>query len=230
VLVEADPDGGVLAARFGIATDPGLVTLAASTRRSLPADELARHTAALDDNAVLVAGPPTSAQAEAALAIAAPVIARGVASASERVLVDVGRGPRPVVMPLVEAATAVVLVTRPRLDQLQQVVPNYRALRSAGRLVGVVLVGEGPYGAAEVARVLGTDDREVIWGVLPDDRWGASVLNAERAARDWSLRRSPLLRAAHGLADRLAALGEAPRHPSPTTPSATEARPMETAR
>lgn len=228
VLLEADPDGGVLAARFGLATEPGLVTLAAASRRSSPPGELVRHAAVLDGNTALVAGPPTAEQAEAALSIVAAAVAAHATNAADVLLVDAGRGPRPAVMPLVEAARAVLLVARPRLDQLQQLVPTYRALAAAGRAVGVALVGEEPYRAAEVARVLDAG-AEAIWAVLPEDRYGAAVLNAECRGREWSLRRSPLLRAARGLADLLAAYCEPPTSAG-ASPALPGARPSEMAR
>lgn len=204
-LIEADPDGGVLAARWGLGHEPGLMTLAAAARGARTG-ELAPHAQELADDFALIAGPPTPDQAEAALSIAGPRLAALRPAAGETVFVDAGRGPRPVVSPVVQAAAVVMLVARPRLDQLQQLVPRYRALRGAGQRVGVVLVGDGPYGSDEVVEVLDSETREAIWAVLPEDAHSAAVLNAQRPARLAAMRRAPLLRAARALAERIATL------------------------
>jgi hypothetical protein len=66
--------------------------------------------------------------------------------------------------------------------------------------VGVVLVGEGPYGPDDVAGPLALD----VLGVLPDDRRAADLLvGGGRSARSFG--RSRLARAATGLTGTIAA-------------------------
>ena len=54
-VVEADPDGGVLAARRTLAPEPGLVTLAAALRRGTAA--LSPHTQSIGVDATAVVAP-----------------------------------------------------------------------------------------------------------------------------------------------------------------------------
>ena len=43
LFIEADPAGGDLAARWGVPTDPGMLTLAAASRRGVSRDLIDRH-------------------------------------------------------------------------------------------------------------------------------------------------------------------------------------------
>ena len=68
-IVEVDPAGGTLAARWqhlGLSTEPGLLSLAAS-RSPLDAAALERHGQLVADNVRVIAAPPSIAQTEAAL-------------------------------------------------------------------------------------------------------------------------------------------------------------------
>lgn len=56
LVVEADVDGGVVAARTGIEVEPGLVTLGASGRHGLDVDEVDRHIQKLPPGEVDVTG------------------------------------------------------------------------------------------------------------------------------------------------------------------------------
>ena len=162
LVVEADPDGGVLAARFGLSYEPGLVSLAAATRRELSEADLAAHTQDLEGGLGVVCAPSAPDQMHAALEVSVGALAARLASLGEvGVFVDVGRAwpAASVVRPLVEAADAVIVVCRPHLDELTQLVARWRAFGSADPPVGVVLVGDRPYSAAEVAETLPAEDR-----------------------------------------------------------------------
>ena len=67
LLVDADGDGGSLAAHLGAATTPGLVTLAAATRHSYSGSELKRHIQPVTGEVGLLAAPSNPEQASAAL-------------------------------------------------------------------------------------------------------------------------------------------------------------------
>src|SRR5438067_13781310 len=58
VLLEADPDGGDLAARFGHHPDPGLFSLAAAARSGTGAGLLRRHVQRLRPAVDVVLAPP----------------------------------------------------------------------------------------------------------------------------------------------------------------------------
>ncbi len=199
VLVEADPAGGDLAARYGVATSPGLVDLAA-TPGSRPADlrGVAQNLGGVD----VIAAPVAPEVTRAALDALGPSTAwvQGVEDGTD-VLVDCGRLPlAPAPVPtLVEEATVVVFVCRPTA-------PSVVSLRQ--RLVSlpepilrrsvVVVVGDRPYPADEVAATIGLP----LAGVLADDPVAAAALGSAEPVR---MGRSALLRSATVLAEALVA-------------------------
>jgi len=221
LVVEADPDGGVLAARFGLSYEPGLVSLAAATRRELSEADLAAHTQDLEGGLGVVCAPSAPDQMHAALEVSVGALAARLASLGEvGVFVDVGRAwpAASMVRPLVEAADAVIVVCRPHLDELTQLVARWRAFGSADPPVGVVLVGDRPYSAAEVAETLPGRGPSPVWATLPLDDCSAELLNGQRSTWGASSRRlrvAPLVRALNGLALDLAGrLGVVTEHPA----------------
>lgn len=199
LLIEADPDGGVLAARLGMSSDPGLSSLAVAGRRGLGFRDVESHAQQVpgSDVSVLLA-PPTAEHSRRALGlVGAELPATLQQSSVDDVLVDVGRlRPGAENSPLVEVADIVLVVTRPRVEELQQLPARLRALRPLGSRLGLLLMGERPYPPAEVAVAL---DCEVV-GVLPSDPRSASALSGSDGG---SLRRSGLLRAARGVGETL---------------------------
>lgn len=192
-IIEADPDGGVLAARQGVPSEPGLSTLAVTSRRSLSPIDLAPHlqSPAGSDVRLLVA-PPAAEQARRSLGLAAAPLATVVPRLADTdTIIDAGRlRPDSEAIPLVGSADAVLLVARPRLDELQQLPARLRVLRPILTRVGVLLIGDKPYPPAEVAMAL---DAEVI-AVIADDRRAAEALGG--SGRASHLGRSPLMRSA----------------------------------
>lgn len=191
LIVEADPDGGVLAARHGLAAEPGLSTFAVTGRRTPQVEQLVRHVQPVSSAGVrALVAPPAAEQARRALDLAAGPLADLLPQMpATDVFVDVGRlRPGCETSPLVGAADAVVLVARPKLDELQQLPARLRALRPVAPRVGVLLVGERPYPPTEVAAAL---DVEVIAVVAADGR-AADALAGHGS--DTSLRRSALMR------------------------------------
>lgn len=214
LIVEADPDGGVLAARCGLAAEPGLSTFAVTGRRRPQAQELARHVQPMSAAGVrALVAPPAAEQARRALDLAAGSLADLLPRLSNTdVFIDAGRlRPGSEDSPLVEGADAVVVVTRPRLDELQQVPARLRALRPIVPRVGLLLVGERPYPPAEVAAAL---DVEVI-AVLAADAHAADALVGQDSRA--LLRRSALMRSVRTAVDALQAW--LPPTPDPTASS-----------
>lgn len=200
LLVEADPDGGVLSTRCGLAAEPGLSTLAVAGRRSMPLGELARHVQRLPGGDVdVLVGPPSAEQSRRALELGAGPLAVALRELpGTDVLVDLGRlTPAATTWPLVDAADRVVLVARPRLEELQLLPARLRALTGAGVAPSLVLVGERPYSPTEVTTALDVD----VLAVLADDPRAAAALTGEPGVA--GLRRSLLLRSAQ---DAVAAL------------------------
>lgn len=190
-VVEADADGGTLAARLSLPVEPGLATLAVSSRRSLDADGLAAHRQkpAGSDIEVVVA-PPAAEQARRALRLVVRPLAQVLAELPDTdTIVDAGRlRPDSAIEPLLRAADAVLVVCRPRVEEVQHLPARLRALRPTLAQVGLLLIGDRPYPPAEVAAAL---DTEVV-AVLADDARAAAALVGGEGARH--LRRSPLLR------------------------------------
>jgi hypothetical protein len=201
-IIEADPDGGVLAARQGLPSEPGLSTLAVSSRRSLAPQDLDVHLQAPagSDIRFLVA-PPAAEQSRRSLGLAATPLATALPRLDGiDTIVDAGRlRPDSEAMPLVEAADAVLLIARPRVDELQQLPARLRALRPTLARVGLLLIGDKPYPPAEVAVAL---DVEVV-AVIADNRRAAEALGGVGSAAH--LGRSPLLRSVRNAGEAIRA-------------------------
>jgi len=211
VLVEADPDGGDLAARFGRHPDPGLLSFVAAVRSGATAHLLRGHAQRLPLDVDAVLAPPGAGASAAvhALALGGAGMLRAAAREAS-VVVDVGRlvhgGPA---LAVAGFAADVVLVARPVLEDLTQIQARLGWLREAvGGRLWLALVGSGPYPATEVARDLGM---RVLGEVPGDDRHGVGVLTGRLSGRGWQ--RLRLLRAARGMA--LALHDAQPRHVVP---------------
>lgn len=177
-VVEADPDGGSLAARYGLGVEPGLTTLAVAARREVEALDLLHHAQPVLGAVPVVPGPASSEQVHAALRTGVH-LRRAVRSTDRDVLLDCGRlGPSSPSLELSSCADVLVLVARPRLDELQHVVHRGAALAGPDRPpVVLALVGSRPYSLQEVG-----DAVEVpVVGSLPVDPPAVAALGAERA-------------------------------------------------
>ncbi|MBV8160160.1 MAG: carbon monoxide dehydrogenase maturation protein [Acidimicrobiia bacterium] len=201
VFAEADPAGGDLAARFGLAPDPGLVELGAVFRHALSEDEIWSHTQALPGGVPALVAPSSAQQARALGALWAhlgPVLAE---LADTDVIADCGRAePGSPALDIVRNAHLVVLVASPTLQGVAHLHARLAAPAS-GAPAGIVLVGERPYSAAEVEAAVGVK----VVGVLPHDHRAAAMLNGEPGSRA-ALNRSPLVRAARQVAATVAAV------------------------
>lgn len=203
VVVEVDGSGGDLAARFGLRSSPGLVSLAAEVRSvSRPDGEAVwRHAHSIGDGLFVVPAPPAAAEATGALAAMEPtsgiaVLRRAAADPEVLVVLDCGRlDPGSPAAWLAEAPDALVLLAGARADDLAHLPLRLRTLGRGCRQRRLMLVGDG-YPTAEVERELGAR----IAGRIPHDRRAAAALRGLGGARRG---RSPLARAAarcaHGL-------------------------------
>lgn len=114
------------------------------------------------------------------------------------VIADLGRiGGRDTPNELLRAAHAVVMVLKPTLPQVDAAAPRLDALQELldeRATVGLCLVADGSYGAAEVERALGVP----VLGELPYSRADARVLSDGARPRR-SFRTSLLVRSLGGL-------------------------------
>jgi hypothetical protein len=204
LLVEAAEDGGALAARFGLPVEPGLTTLAAASRHGGNGDDpaalLTRHLQALPGTGRIDAlvGPAPLEAAQALLRSAASMLDGLLGKTHTDVLVDAGRLPAtPLARPLIQSADRLLLVVRPRVEELTALAHRLPHLTGLGPPPQLVLVGDRPYGPDEVAGTLGVP----VAGVLAHDPTAADALAAVGPSK--RLGRSPLLRSAGELVDRL---------------------------
>jgi hypothetical protein len=187
VLAEADLAGGVLAVRYQLGREPGLTTLAAAG--PIQPDGWRDHVQSAGGVTVLV-GPDAPESSESMWQRAGGRLGAILTGIDAPVVLDAGRlSDR---TPLVAAAALVVVVVRPIAEHLVALSHRLTALRQTPRAgaIGVVLVGDGPYRAGDVAGPLEVE----VLGTLPADHGAAELLcGGGRAA---ALRRSRLARAA----------------------------------
>ncbi|MET9293077.1 hypothetical protein [Streptomyces sp. NPDC003077] len=206
LVVEADPSGGDVAARFEISDSPGLVDLAAAGRRAASARVLGECTQTLPGDTYVVAGPAGARQATAAVRLfgdgGAGLLRAGMGTAGD-VLLDVGRF-QPDTADLVKAADRLLLVTRGEVDALAHAAAQAVDLRSCACEAELTLIGPSLYSASEIREVLGLRRVHRV-------PWDAKTVRA-MAGRSWVAPRRwrgvpPLVRAVTALARDLAAEG-----------------------
>jgi hypothetical protein len=224
LVAEVDPAGGDLVVRFDLATEPGLVSLAAAGRRELGPDTLLAHTQELAGLAhaqvrprrALVA-PVSGDQAAAALTALRGALAAKLAALDADVLVDCGRlDPQSPAFEVATKAELLVMVVQPVVAEVHHLAARLVSVGSA-TAVSVLLVGDRPYSVAEVAGAVGANPL----GTLPADGRSAAALAGGHVNAARALRRSGLLRDAGAIAAGLAEwLGPAAGAPAAADPSA----------
>src|SRR5438067_11807813 len=119
VVVECDPAGGDLAARFRLPMNPSAVSLAAAARRNNDASVLWQHVQRLPTGLAVIPGPVGAEQARAALGILASQRASVLRAAGDQpgvvVLADCGRvDSDSLALPIIRAADAMLLLAPAR--------------------------------------------------------------------------------------------------------------------
>lgn len=204
VLIELDPSGGDLTGRFGLTSEPGLVTLAARSHRSGGSVDLMAHAQPARGVRVIPAPPGRAAGRAASLLGPALGAALTRLARDTDVLVDAGRvddtGPDgPCATRVLAVADVVAVVCRTSAGDLAHAVSAVVELQESGWRAGLVPIGtSGDVGRASRAVAV------PVLGSLPDDPRGAAAM-AGFPVRPWLLERLPLVRAARGLADVLTA-------------------------
>ncbi len=216
LLVEADPFGGDLAARYGSTVTGGLASLFAAARRTLTPDAVWAHVQRLPGGLPVLFGL-TGVRQAVANEKAWPPVAQALAGLDADVVVDAGRllpGFAGGVGAVLEVADVLVVLSEATLESivhLRDALPGILA-QMGGRRLLVVPTGSDGYPAADIARTL-----EVTVGpALPDDPAAAAALGNRRSVK--RLERTRLLRWAAAL---VAELG-VDAVPS-TAPAATDA-------
>ncbi|MGY4898621.1 hypothetical protein ACWEEK_23940 [Micromonospora aurantiaca (nom. illeg.)] len=201
LLVEADPCGGVVAARFGVRQEPGLAALAAAARHGLPSGGPAQFVQSLPLGVHAVVGPGAAETAAGAVSVLAAQ-PEAVAGLAPVVVVDAGRlYPGSPAHGLLRRVDALVLVTAGGTEHLDHVDTRLAALRASMRTrgVGLAVAGKTRYTSEEISSRLGVP----VWTHLPSDRWGAAGLCGRMSGPAWT--RTRLAQALRALAAALAA-------------------------
>lgn len=205
LLVEADPSGGDIATRFALESTPGLLSLAATARRSTDPELAWQHAQAMPGGLAVVTAPPEADTATAALTLLGTISAntvgvfrRAADIPGSAVIVDCGRvDTGSAAMPIVRSSDVMVVLTRAGASDLAHLA---RRLPEVGRWSPrpvLLLRGEGN-SIDEVQCELGVPPL----GRIPDDRHGAAVLCGRPAGSRWKRgepTHSALGRFAHGV-------------------------------
>jgi MinD-like ATPase involved in chromosome partitioning or flagellar assembly len=196
-VAEADLSGGVIAVRYELGREPGLTTLAAAN----PRDPEAWRDHAQDAGGVpVLVGPDASEAAESLWRTAGERLAGVIGRIEPWVIVDAGRVHR--LTPAVREADIVVVLVRPVAEHLVGLTHAIRPIRrEASGELAIVVVGDGPYRAADVQSAF---DHPVV-AHLPHDPGAAGQLLDGRGGRS-TLSRSRLARAVTDLGSELEAL------------------------
>ncbi|MHB8448963.1 MAG: hypothetical protein ACYDAQ_00595 [Mycobacteriales bacterium] len=213
LLVECDPAGGDLLAGYLAGVDPpgdALLGLALAARRgTLRGTEVLERSLSLDATGTrrALAAPADGGQmrpvADAADRLADLICALGAEGSGPDVILDLGRYRESTVRAWSRRADLLLLVLCPTLRGASAARSRVAALQSvatgsAG--MGLLLLGDGPYGAREIGEALAVP----VVGSVAHDVATAAVLCGERSAgRDFG--RSPLMRTARSLSHTLLA-------------------------
>jgi hypothetical protein len=200
LVVEADPSGGMIGARYSLGDTPGLSSLAAVARRGLNNEAVWSHAQELPGGVPVLVGPASADEAHAVLRDVASVLAAWCTTQRDvDVIVDCGRaGPGAPTLGMLAAADVAMVATRSSVDQLRPAAHRLAALEASGAAASLLLVGDSPYGPDEVAATLQVE----VAGVVGWDPRTAAILTGARGAVR-GLRRSPLVRSAATLAGQL---------------------------
>lgn len=187
VVLEADPSGGVLGARYGWGVDPGTVSLIAALRRSGPGDRIAveSHARPVAPDLWVVPGPESAEQARAVLSVSASDLAVGLSRDDRAWFVDAGRlDESNPTLATVSAATVSIVVCGGRPEDVVALRSRVGLLRRNGAgTVGVIVTSSCPYRRSELVEFAEADQ---VWSASADvdlREAAAAVLGPSRRAR-----------------------------------------------
>ncbi|MFZ6003068.1 MAG: hypothetical protein ACOYXM_03975 [Actinomycetota bacterium] len=193
LLVELDPSGGSIECWTGATGEPGLTRVASGLRRSAGQGAVVEHVVEAPHGVRAILAPTAGPFAESTVAMTRDRLAPALRDLDgTTVVLDGGRWSRS--QPTahrIDACDVVGIVCAPTVDGVEAARWLVEPLQAdvAGR-VFVLLVGERPYPASEVASAIGVPTA----GALAWDPGGVSSLLTRGNGRGWA--RSPLARSA----------------------------------
>ncbi len=208
IVAEADPAGSALAPRFALAYDRGVSSLAPASRRRFLASEIPAHCQHLPigmgrSEVLALIGVRSAEQSRVLHRFWEAFAGSMVREDEPDVIADCGRlWPESPAMGLIRQAHLTIVLTRTDVEGVVQAQLRATALQEAGvepERLAVVVVGHEPYGEAAVAEALDVP----VLGTLAHDPRMAGVLSGQKAGRRMRMSRSPLMRSARTLCDRL---------------------------
>ncbi|MDE0117027.1 MAG: hypothetical protein OXT07_10455 [bacterium] len=154
VLVEADSDGGVLAARFGLALTPSLVEFSGTTRHELTINRLEASSQLLAGQLPALVAPGCGETTALVLDSMATRLADGLGRLDDiDAVVDIGRvRSHSPAAELVDRCDLLVLVAQPQFEHLVPLVHQARRVASRDIPTALVCVGDRPYPPTEMAK------------------------------------------------------------------------------
>ncbi len=180
LLIEADPDGGCLAARLDLAVRPGITELAGAARVSITPDDLWSYAQPTDYGVAVIVAHPAAEQVQAALRAAVDHVGMALGSVVGDVIVDVGRlRPGSPALGFAALADRTVIVSANSVEAVVALHHRAQLLRGLGDPL-VVLAEAKPYSAADFARSTG----QLVWGAV-----GRDTRRSGRRRRTTELRR-----------------------------------------
>ncbi|MEM9200607.1 MAG: hypothetical protein AAGC53_03065 [Actinomycetota bacterium] len=196
VLIEADPAGGVLALRYGLPIEPGLLSLAVALRSRPNADTLHNHVQTLPGGLDVVVAPEDPTQVESVLGQAGSRLMdllTGLADVD--VIIDLGRAQSESVQPITNGAKALLMVARPEPEHLIPAAQRIPLIRRPD--LAWLLVGDRPYSPDEVIEASGYR----VAGVIADDARSAQAIRSGEGGD--RINRGELMRSASRISSTL---------------------------
>ncbi len=177
VLVECDPSGGDLAARFRLSTKRGWSSFAAASRRLQGLEEIASHVQQLPGGLdVMIRAKPIGPSDEDETVVALLTSARSCTGGPWDVVADVGRllpGARGAEEWLKRSTAVAIVLRRDAASALHVRDRAPMLLSSCPGRVGLVVVGPGPFTSREIEAFTGLP----VLGDVPEDPDAAQIVS-----------------------------------------------------
>lgn len=166
LLIEADPDGGSIAARLELALKPGLMELAGAARTGIDVDDLWRFAQPSSVGVAVIVAHPAAEQTCAALRAARAHIASAAALLCVTVVIDIGRvRPGSPALGFAASADHTVIVSDNSVEAIVSL--THRATLLEGCVAPVVVLNQAyPYSVLDIAAAT----KQRVWGVVPHVR------------------------------------------------------------